>query len=78
MEHLKSISTVIYLRAPLEALEKRLGDFGKRGVVTLGATSVRELYDERKSLYERYADITIDETDMIEGTVRKIVTALGE
>ena len=78
MEHLKSISTVIYLHAPLEELEKRLGDFGKRGVVTLGATSVRELYDERKSLYERYADITIDETDTIEGTVRKIVTALGE
>jgi shikimate kinase len=32
MEHLRSIGTVIYLRLPLEEIEKRLGDLHERGI----------------------------------------------
>ena len=55
MEHLKSIGKVIYLKLSLEALSKRLGDLKGRGVL------LKDLYEERVPLYEKYADITIDE-----------------
>lgn len=67
MAHLKSISTVVYLRLSYEELEERLGDLIDRGVALKDGMSLRELYEERLPLYERYADITIDETDKTPG-----------
>ena len=62
MEHLKEIGTVVYLKLNYEDLEKRLGNLKDRGVVLKDGMTLRDLYDERSVYYERYADITIDET----------------
>lgn len=62
MEHLKEIGTVVYLKLTYEDLEKRLGNLKDRGVVLKDGMTLRDLYDERSAYYERYADITIDET----------------
>lgn len=62
MEHFKEIGTVVYLRVSCEALEKRLGDLQDRGVALRDGMTLRDLYGERTPLYEKYADITIDET----------------
>lgn len=78
MKRLKDISVVVYLRAPVSELKKRLGDFSQRGVVSLGANSVDELYAERAPLYESYADVVIDETGTLYDAVDEIMTALGE
>ena len=78
MERLKGVSTVIYLKAPVSELKRRLGDFSRRGVVTLGAKTVEELFAERAPLYERYADITIEETGTLTDTVYEIMKALNE
>ena len=51
---------MVYLKLPFEELEVRLGDLHKRGVVIREGSSLRELYEERIPLYEKYADITID------------------
>lgn len=64
MEHLKDIATVVYLKLSYETLERRLGDLKTRGVVLKEGYTLRMLYDERVPLYERYADIIVDEKDM--------------
>ena len=61
MEHLKSIGKVIYLKLSLESLSKRLGNLKGRGVLLKAGQSLKDLYEERVPLYEKYADITIDE-----------------
>ncbi len=62
MEHLKEIGTVVYLKLTYEDLEKRLGSLKDRGVVLKDGMTLKELYEERSVYYERYADVTIDET----------------
>ena len=41
-------------------LAERLGDLHERGVVLKPGFTLKDLYDERVPLYERYADITLD------------------
>jgi shikimate kinase len=62
MAHFKEIGTVVYLRLSFETVQKRLGNFTHRGVVIPAGYTLRDLYDERCALYERYADITVDES----------------
>lgn len=78
MEHLKEISTVIYLRLSYEAVEERLGDLKDRGVALKDGMTLRDLYDERVPLYERYADITVDETGKTPGHTVDELRALME
>ncbi len=59
MNHLKANGTVVYLELELSEIERRLGDIHTRGVAMKNGTTVAELYDERKPLYEKYADITL-------------------
>lgn len=59
MEHLSGIGTVIYLEVPENELKERLGSLKARGVVANGKTTVEEIYEDRKALYKKYADITI-------------------
>lgn len=77
MEHLREISTVVYLRLPYERLKVRLGDLHQRGVVLKPGQTLRDLVEVRSPLYEKYAHITVDEDDMdIRGVVEKITFAL--
>lgn len=69
MEHLKEISTVVYLKISYEELEERLGDLIDRGVALKDGMTLRDLYEERVGYYEKYADITIDETGKNAGQV---------
>ena len=62
MEHLKDISTVVYLKLSYEDVKERLGDMVDRGVVLKNGMSLLDLYNERVPYYEKYADITVDET----------------
>lgn len=59
MEHLKSIGTVVYLELPLDELIVRIGDLTQRGVSIKVGQTFQDLYEERRPLYEKYADITI-------------------
>ena len=43
------------------SLAKRLGNLEKRGVLLKEGQTLKSLYEERVPLYERYADIVIDE-----------------
>lgn len=59
MKHFRDIGTIIYLEVSYEQLEERLGSLHERGVVSNGKTTVKEIYEDRKSLYKKYADITV-------------------
>lgn len=59
MEHLKKIGTVIYLKLGYENLEERLGDLHARGVTIKPGWTLRDLYNERCPMYEKWADITV-------------------
>ena len=77
MEHLGEIATVIYLKLSYKALRKRLGNLKNRGVVLRDGQTLKDLYEERVVLYEKYADITIDEENKnLEETLQSIVDSL--
>ena len=74
MAHLKEIGTVLYLKLPYEELQKRLRDIKGRGVVLKDGQTLKDLYEERVPLYEKYADLTVDEERCsIEQTIDKIL-----
>lgn len=79
MRHLGEIGCIVYLKISYEEMRVRLADLSERGVVMQGGSrmSLRELYDERKPLYEKYADITVDVDDLsITAAARKIASVL--
>lgn len=79
MEHLSDIAIVIYLELELPALTRRLGNLKKRGVVLRDGQTLKDIYNERVPLYNKYADIIVNEHHCsIERTVEKIIKKLEE
>ena len=77
MKHLSEIGTIVYLKLDYADLRYRLGNIKNRGGVIREGQSLSELYAERVPLYEKYADVTIDESGCdIEKTVEKIIGAI--
>jgi len=60
MEYLGQYSTIIYLDDSFENIKERLTSVITRGIVGLRDKSLRQIYDERRPLYSRYADITVN------------------
>lgn len=59
MEHLRSISTIVFLDTQFEELERRIHNFETRGLAKAANQTFRDLYEEREVLYRKYADLTI-------------------
>ncbi len=81
IDHLKEIGKVVYLQISYDEMKKRLSDLQERGVVLKGGIgmSLRELYDERRPLYERYADITVNVDDLtLTAAARKVANAISQ
>ena len=77
MRQLSENSMVVYLKAELPELKKRLDDLKERGVVFRAGESFEEMYAERAKLYEKYADFSVSEAgESVEDTVKKIMMAL--
>lgn len=79
MERLKANGTAVYLKTALPRLISRLGDITTRGIAMDKGTDIPSLYRERAPLYEKYADITIDCTELSpEECVNLIVEEIGK
>ena len=79
MDNLKSIGKVIYLKQDFERINERVSNINGRGVVLRNNQTFLELYNERTQLYEKYADIVLDEGDLsIEDTLNKLVYELNK
>jgi shikimate kinase len=78
MEYLKANGIVVYLKISFEEMEKRLRNITTRGLVLSRGETLREMYDERVPLYEKYADITIGCSDQdFETVVGKVVETIA-
>ena len=64
MARLSAHSTVVYLRARFETIEYRVSLAPHRGIASDGEQTLRDLYEERVPLYERYGNIVVDCDDV--------------
>ena len=77
MAHLKEIGIVVYLKLDYESLDSRLGSLKGRGVVLKDGQTLKSLYEERIPLYEKYADIIVDEQGLnLEETLSSVLDRL--
>ena len=80
MAALGQTGLVVYLKISYDELTKRLGDLAERGVVMKKGMgmSLAELYAERKPLYEKWADVTVEVEGMtITESAMKVRAALA-
>lgn len=77
MRHFQEIATILYLRVPLDMLRERLHNMKERGVALRDGMTLEDLYNERTPLYEKYADLVIEEKNtVLEDMVQEIEKAL--
>ena len=79
MNALKNSSLVVFLDVPFRALERRLTNKERRGIVGLKSKSIKELYNERLPFYKKYADVTINcfkksNSKIIQEIIKKLTT----
>jgi shikimate kinase len=60
MARLKHTAIIIFLDVPLSSLRQRIGNFDARGIARKPNQSLESLFDERCTLYAKYADIRVD------------------
>lgn len=60
MAHLQNISHIIFLDVDFDELKRRIHNFESRGIAKRKDQTFAELFEERRILYRRYAEITID------------------
>ena len=60
MEHLKQLGSVVYIKLPYEEIEPRITNLDTRGIAFRPGETLRDIYEYRTPLYERYADITVE------------------
>lgn len=79
MKHFKKIGKVLYLKASFETISRRLKNVRGRGVVLGDGQTLKELYDERVELFEKYADITVCEDGLhLDEMIEKVMKTLRE
>lgn len=75
--HLRELGTVIYLRVPLEQLQKRLSNIKTRGIAMGPGQTLADLYAYRAPLYEKYAHACVDVgEECLEETLAAVLRAL--
>ena len=79
MQKLKELGKIVYLQPSYEVIESRLGDLKKRGVALKDGFTLKDLYEERKPLYEKYADIIVPLCGKsIAESLAQVVQAIGK
>lgn len=79
MEHFKEIGKIVYLKVSYETINSRISNAKKRGVVLKEGQTLRDLYDERTKLFEKYADYVVSEDGLrLEETIDKVLELFEE
>lgn len=77
MQHLKTLGTVVFLNLSYDNMCKRISNLSTRGVIMKSGYTVKDMYDERLPLYQKWADIIIDcDTYTVEQTAQAIYDAV--
>ncbi len=64
MRHLQAISHVVFLDVSFEELKRRIHNFESRGIAKRPDQTFEELFEERRALYQRYGEITLQGDDL--------------
>jgi shikimate kinase len=79
MMHLKSNGIAVFLNVALPVLESRIRDYATRGLAKRPDQNFDDLFEERSSLYKKYADVTIECKDFTQEEVcEKIICSIME
>lgn len=77
MAHLRSDGIIVFLDVDFATLESRVQDYHTRGLAKAPHQNLKDLFEERISLYRQYAELTIDCTGLNqEGVCEAIIDAL--
>ena len=78
MENFRKSGKIVYLHVDFAEIEKRVTNITTRGIVLKNGKTLADAFLERKPLYDKYADVTIDCTgSTIENSVRMLIEKLG-
>ena len=79
MDHFKKSGKIVYLHVDFAEIEKRVTNITTRGIVLKNGKSLADAFDERKPLYDKYADVVIDCTgSTIENSVKMLAEKLSK
>lgn len=79
MRHYKEIGKIVYLQVSFDTINKRLKNAKNRGVVLRDGQTLRDLYEERVLLFEKYADIVVCEEGLgLEETIDLVMEKIKE
>lgn len=78
MVHLRDMGKVVYLRLSYDQMRARIRNLETRGIAMRAGMTLRDMYEERSPLYEKYADYTVDcGSGTVEETVAQICGCIG-
>jgi len=60
MKHLQQLGRIVYVRSSFTSITRRLTNPLSRGLAIGPGQTLKDLYDERAPLYERFAQITVN------------------
>jgi shikimate kinase len=79
MALLQKISHIVFLRVGIDELKRRIHNYETRGIAKAPTQTFMELFEERRRLYEMYAEITVPcdamNQDQIAETIARKVTS---
>lgn len=79
MRHYKEIGKIVYLQVSFDTINKRLKNAKNRGVVLRDGQTLKDLYEERVLLFEKYADIVVCEENLdLEETIDLVMEKVKE
>ena len=76
MEHLKRGGKCVFLRLPYEEIERRVKNIATRGIAISPGKTLRDAFNERAPLYEKWADVIVDGGGDMEATLAAVVAAI--
>ena len=73
MEHLQKDAVTVWLETPLSQISERMPeDLWDRGIAADRSMNIREIYDQRKPYYSRYADLIIASREGEDSTAHQV------
>ena len=76
MEHLQSLGKIVYLHLSYEQMCKRISNLSTRGVLLKNGKTLKDMYDERLPLYNKWAQAVINcDSNTVEQTANAIARA---
>ena len=62
------------MKAPFEEINRRISNAKNRGVVLKEGQTLKDLYEERIKMFEKYADVTVEEDGAgLEETIDRVL-----